>query len=69
MRNSSLQNSGLIAAAVMAAIAIAGVAPASAADLPARVYTKAPAMAAEPGYDWSGFYAGGHVGGAWGNKD
>jgi outer membrane immunogenic protein len=30
---------------------------ASAADLPARTYTKAPPIA-DPGYDWTGFYAG-----------
>ena len=40
-------------------------ASASAADLPARTYTKAPA-AADPAYDWSGFYVGANVGGAWG---
>jgi outer membrane immunogenic protein len=31
-----------------------------AADLPARVYTKAPAL--EPIYNWTGFYLGGHAG-------
>ena len=36
---------------------------ASAADLPARTYTKAPAMVA-PVYDWSGFYIGLNGGGA-----
>jgi outer membrane immunogenic protein len=35
-------------------------APAVAADLPARTYTKAPAIAAV--YDWTGFYIGGNVG-------
>jgi outer membrane immunogenic protein len=35
---------------------------ASAADLPARVYTKAPAMVA-PVYNWSGFYIGLNAGG------
>jgi outer membrane immunogenic protein len=38
-----------------------GVAPASAADLAARPYTKAPPMIA-PVYDWSGFYIGGNGG-------
>jgi outer membrane immunogenic protein len=38
-------------------------APASAADLPARPYTKAPPIVA-PIYDWSGFYSG--VNGGWG---
>jgi hypothetical protein len=39
---------------------------ASAADLPARTYpaAKAPAYVAAV-YDWSGFYVGAHVGGAW----
>jgi outer membrane immunogenic protein len=36
-------------------------APASAADLPARTYTKAPVLA--PIYDWSGFYIGINGGG------
>jgi outer membrane immunogenic protein len=36
---------------------------ASAADLPAKVYTKAPAFVA-PIYDWSGFYIGLNAGGA-----
>ena len=32
-------------------------ASAFAADLPAKVYTKAPALA--PGFSWTGFYVGG----------
>jgi outer membrane immunogenic protein len=39
-----------------------GAAPALAADLPARTYTKAPAMIAAI-YDWSGFYVGLNAGG------
>jgi outer membrane immunogenic protein len=40
-------------------------APAFAADLPARTYTKAPVYKApEAIYNWTGFYIGGHVGGA-----
>ncbi|MET0707210.1 MAG: outer membrane protein [Tardiphaga sp.] len=39
-------------------------ATASAADLAARPYTKAPAYVAAPIYNWTGFYIGGHVGGA-----
>ena len=42
-------------------------APASAADLPARVYTKAPAVVAAV-YDWSGFYVGANGGGGWSRK-
>ena len=40
-------------------------APAMAADIPARTYTKAPVYTApELVYNWTGFYIGGHVGGA-----
>ncbi len=39
------------------------VAPALAADLPARVYTKAPAVVPPPIYNWSGFYIGINGGG------
>jgi outer membrane immunogenic protein len=39
---------------------------ASAADLAARPYTKAPALVS-PGYNWSGFYAGVMGGFAWAN--
>jgi len=39
-------------------------ASASAADLAARPYTKAPAYVAAPIYNWTGFYIGGHVGGS-----
>jgi outer membrane immunogenic protein len=47
------------------AAVIAFAAPAFAADLPARTYTKAPAYTApEAVYNWTGFYIGGHVGGA-----
>ncbi|MBV9564809.1 MAG: porin family protein [Bradyrhizobium sp.] len=41
-------------------IAALGMAPAVAADLPARTYTKAPALA--PIYNWTGFYVGGFGG-------
>jgi len=40
---------------------------ATAADLPARTYTKAPAYVA-PVYNWTGFYIGGFVGGAFGDS-
>jgi outer membrane immunogenic protein len=39
--------------------------PASAADLAARPYTKAPPPMAAAIYDWSGFYIGGNGGGGW----
>jgi high affinity Mn2+ porin len=38
-----------------------------AADLRALMPVKAPRPA--PAYDWTGFYAGGHIGLAWGNSD
>jgi outer membrane immunogenic protein len=48
-----------------AAAIIAFAAPAVAADMPARSYTKAPAYTAPALiYNWTGFYIGGHVGGA-----
>src|SRR5260370_21465744 len=51
----------LLGAAALAAMA----APAFAADIPARPYTKAPAYTApQVVYNWTGFYIGGHVGGA-----
>jgi outer membrane immunogenic protein len=45
-------------------IALGAAAPASAADLAARPYTKAPPMMAAI-YNWSGFYIGGNGGGGW----
>src|SRR5258708_8907971 len=50
-------------AAALAFAAALGVGAASAADLGARPYTKAPAYA-DALYNWSGFYVGGHVGGS-----
>ena len=48
----------------VALVALGATAPALAADLAARpVYTKAPVYAA-PIYNWTGFYIGGHIGGA-----
>src|SRR5437879_3578276 len=48
----------------VALIALGASVPAMAADLAARPYTKAPAYVAAPIYNWTGFYIGGHVGGA-----
>ncbi|PAY06493.1 acetylglucosamine transferase [Bradyrhizobium sp. UFLA03-84] len=53
-------------AALTAASAL-GLSAAAAADLAARPYTKAPAYV-ETLYNWSGFYIGGHLGGAWTNE-
>jgi outer membrane immunogenic protein len=47
----------------VAIVAFGMAAPAFAADIPARTYTKAPAIIA-PIYDWSGFYIGANAGGA-----
>src|SRR5437879_11418134 len=50
--------------ATVALVALGATVPALAADLAARpAYTKAPAYMA-PIYNWTGFYIGGHVGGA-----
>jgi outer membrane immunogenic protein len=42
--------------------------PASAADLAARPYTKAPPPMVAAVYDWSGFYIGGNAGGGFSHK-
>ena len=54
----------VIAASALAVFTAASAA--SAADLAARPYTKAPVMA--PIYDWTGFYIGGNVGYSWGRS-
>src|SRR6266700_2796990 len=51
--------------ATVGLVALGMVAPASAADLAARPYTKAPPMIAAI-YDWSGFYVGAN--GGWGSS-
>src|SRR5271154_122536 len=51
----------LLSATVLTVLA----APAMAADMPARTYSKAPVYTAPALiYNWTGFYIGGHVGGA-----
>jgi outer membrane immunogenic protein len=52
-----------------ALIAVGAAASASAADLAARPYTKAPMMAPAPLPTWAGFYVGVQGGGAWGTSD
>jgi outer membrane immunogenic protein len=54
----------------LGALALAGMTfSASAADI-ARPVTKEPPVVAPPViYNWSGFYIGAHIGGAWGDKD
>lgn len=54
-------------AAVACTTALVSTGAASAADLGARPYTKAPAYI-EPLFNWTGFYVGGHIGGAWTNQ-
>lgn len=54
-----------VLAAAAAAILFAGAA--SAADLAARPYTKAPPPVASV-YDWTGFYVGGNIGYGWGGN-
>jgi outer membrane immunogenic protein len=49
--------------ATVGLVALGMAAPASAADLAARPYTKAPPLMAL--YDWSGFYIGANGGGGW----
>jgi outer membrane immunogenic protein len=44
---------------------LAGSSAASAADLPARTYSKSPAVVAEPVYGWTGFYIGANGGYGW----
>src|ERR1700721_2439960 len=52
----------------VAFVAVGATVPALAADLPARTtYTKAPAYVA-PLYNWTGFYIGGNIGGAFTNN-
>ncbi len=47
-----------------AAAACLVAAPALAADIPSRTYTKAPYTPPQAVYNWTGFYIGGHLGGA-----
>jgi outer membrane immunogenic protein len=54
-------------AAALAFAATLGVGAASAADLGAWPYTKAPALP-YPVYNWAGLYVGGHLGGSWTNQ-
>lgn len=53
---------------LMAATALTFTASAEAADLPARMATKAP-VAVAPIFSWTGLYVGGHVGGAGVSED
>lgn len=43
--------------------------PVAAADLPSSAPPPAPMMAAPPPYNWTGFYAGGHIDWSWGHDN
>jgi outer membrane immunogenic protein len=62
-----MRNLKFILNAAVVAGALTGITAASAADLPARTYTKAPVMV-DPGYNWTGFYIGGNIGYSWGRS-
>ncbi|BAL75451.1 outer membrane protein [Bradyrhizobium cosmicum] len=54
---------------VAAAIGMLIIPRAFAADMAVpRIYTKAPPVAVDPGYNWSGFYAGLNIGYGWGRS-
>ena len=55
----------LLSAAALLSVATA----ASAADIPARPYTKAPPPLVSPAYNWSGFYIGAMGGYGWDSGD
>jgi outer membrane immunogenic protein len=64
MENSTMKKFLFGSAALLAIVAAA---PASAADLAAKPYTKAPPPVIAPIYDWTGFYIGAN--GGWGRTE
>ena len=58
-------------AAALSALLGTVAAPAFAADIPPRTYTKAPPPYSPPAviYNWTGFYIGGHLGGAFADSN
>jgi len=54
---------------LLAGVALLVAAPAFAADIPARVVTKAAPVAVAPSFSWTGLYIGGNVGGLWSRKE
>ncbi len=50
------------------ALSVASATAASAADMQARPYTKAPPAVVSPAYNWSGFYIGAMGGFGWGSR-
>jgi outer membrane immunogenic protein len=55
--------------ATVALVALGATVPALAADLAARPYTKAAPYVPQPIYNWTGFYIGGHLGGAFSSNN
>jgi outer membrane immunogenic protein len=56
------------AAAVFSPVILGVAAPASAADMAAKPYVKAPPPVVAPIYDWSGFYIGANAGYGWSDR-
>ena len=54
---------------LLAGVALSVATAASAADMQARPYTKAPPALVSPAYNWSGFYIGAMGGYGWGSGD
>ena len=54
---------------LLAGVALSVATAASAADMQARPYSKAPPAVVSPAYNWSGFYVGVMGGGGWGSGD
>ena len=54
---------------LLAGVALSVATAASAADMQARPYTKAPPAVVSPAYNWSGFYIGAMGGFGWGSGD
>jgi outer membrane immunogenic protein len=64
-----MRNSRLTVSAAIAALSLAlGLSAASAADLPARAYSKVPEAVVSPIYSWTGFYIGANGGYGWGSN-
>ena len=61
MLGPGMRRIGAVTAGLLSVVALSGAA--RAADLPAKIYTKAPPIAA-PVYNWAGFYIGLNGGGA-----
>jgi outer membrane immunogenic protein len=63
MRGRKMHRLGIVASGLLSGFAFAGIGAALAADLPAPVYSKAPAAAPAIAYNWTGCYIGGNAGG------